>query len=122
MSVIVARSLGVVNSGGAAIPTISATVLPTITQAVDSIALATFRTAKWLVTITDNTNDRILAYEVFGTITNGTTPTHTRYGVIGDTTISHLVDVVISGINVELTITNNEADDLQIDAIRLQVS
>jgi len=120
MSVIVARSLGI--SGGTSIPTISSSIIAGATALADSIPLAQFRTAKWLVTVTDATNDRILAYELFATITNGSTPTHTRYAVIGDTSILHVIDVVVTASTVDLSVTNNEIIDLQIDALRLQVN
>lgn len=120
MSVILARSTG--GKGASVIPAISVSIPASATQTVDAVSTILNRTVKWLVTVTDSTNNKVVAYEVFATHRGGANPVHTRYAVIGDATITHVVDVAIAGTDLELRITNNETVALVVDAVRLQVA
>jgi hypothetical protein len=78
-------------------------------------------TAKWIYTLIDETNTKVLSGEVLGLNRMGNNPTHTTYAIIGDR-ISHQVEVVMTGGNMTLRITNNGAVTLKAHVVRINVS
>jgi len=121
MSVIVARGRGIGGAGAGGIGTALSLSIPnTTTGVVDILPVATYRSAKWLVTVTDSTGNRVRSYEVFGMHRNGASPTHNQYGILGDT-ITHTVAVTINGTNLRLEITNNDGAAITVDAVRLPI-
>ncbi len=87
------------------------------TVVADSVALAAIRSVKWIVTLTDSTAGTYKSYEVLG-VHNGTTILHTVYGLIGDV-ILITTNVAINAPNMELQITNNDTNDLDIKVQRI---
>lgn len=121
MSVIVARGRGIGGAGGGGVGSpLSLTIPNATTGIVDVLAVATYRSAKWLVTVTDSTGNRVRSYEVFGMHRNGASPTHNLYGILGDT-ITHTVAVTIVGANLRLEVTNNDGAAITVDAVRLPI-
>lgn len=95
----------------------SGPVAPAATQVADSVAIATFRSVKWLVTLKDSVGGLFKFYEVIA-IHNDTIPKHSVYGLIGDT-ISVVNDVDISAGLIRLNITNNSANSIDISVMRI---
>lgn len=83
----------------------------------DSVAIATYRSVKWIVTITDSTAGDYKSYEVMA-VHNDSTTLFTVYGIVGDT-ISVFTNVVINGSNLEIEITNNSANPIDIKVQRI---
>ena len=92
-------------------------VAPAATQIADAVAIATFRSVKWLVTLKDSVGVLFKFYEVIA-IHDGTTPKHSVYGLIGDT-ISVVTDVDILAGDIQLNITNNSANSIDISVMRI---
>jgi hypothetical protein len=88
-----------------------------VTLVADSVAIATFRSAKWLVTIKDSTAGDYKFYEVIA-VHNGTTPLYSVYGNVGDT-ISVFTDVTIVSGFLRLEITNNSTNSIDISVMRI---
>lgn len=117
MSLILATSRGG-QSGGHQIPLV--TVPASSTSVIDSVPTADSRTAKWVVVVTDTTNDKTQAFEILALHKNGTTSTHNMYSILGDQ-IDFALNVIIVGTDLTLQITNNEAVSIEVDAARIQV-
>lgn len=81
------------------------------TVVVDVAPTANFRGVKWLITLAALDASLVRSFEVFGTHQNGASPSHNEYSGLGSI-ISYVTDVTISGGNLQLEITNNEAVDL----------
>jgi len=92
-------------------------VAPAATQVADSVAIATFRSVKWLVTLKDSVGGLFKFYEVIA-IHNDTIPKHSVYGLVGDT-ISVVNDVDILAGNIRLNITNNSVNSIDISVMRI---
>lgn len=92
-------------------------ILPAATLVVDSVAIATYRSVKWIVTLTDSVAGSYKSYEVLA-IHNGTTALHTVYGRIGDP-IDATTEVAVVGASLELQITNNNVNNIDIKAQRI---
>jgi len=92
-------------------------VAPAATQVADAVAILTYRSVKWLVTIKDQVAGTFKFYEVIA-IHNDTVPAHSVFGLIGDT-ISVITDVDILAGFIRLKITNNSANSIAISAVRI---
>ena len=77
--------------------------------------------AKWIYTIIDETNGKVLSGEVLGLNRMGVNPTHTTYAIIGDR-INHKVEVIMSGPDMALKITNNALVDIKVHVVRINVT
>lgn len=97
------------------------TLLPagTTTQ-VDAVPLTIFQAAKWLVTVTDDTNERTRMFEVSAVYRVGKPPLHTMFGDVGDR-IPVTVDVNQTLTDFTLSIINTDSSDLRVSVMRLQV-
>lgn len=78
-------------------------------------------TAKWIYTLIDETNGKVLSGEVLGLNRMGTNPTHTTYAIIGDR-INHKTEVIISGSGMALIIKNNTLVDIKVHVVRINVT
>ena len=100
------------------------TVATTDTDTIDSVSCV-FTTVKWLLTVVDSTAEDQHSIEVYARCKPvGINPANvefTCYASIGDY-IDYGLDVVISGVNVELQITNNVANSIDVSVVRIQVS
>lgn len=93
---------------------------PTDTDVVDSLPVADFMAAKWIIhMVTDEGTPRYRALEVLG-MYNGTTSFYNVTGAVGEA-ISAVVVVDLNGTNLELQVTNNEAVDITARILRLAV-
>lgn len=116
--VIVACEQGPAGQDGAgALQVDTGPVAPAATQVADSVAILTFRSVKWLVTLKDVVGGLYKFYEVIA-IHDGTIPAHAVYGLIGNT-ISVTNDVDILAGFIRLKITNNSANSIDISAVRI---
>jgi len=84
---------------------------------IDSIAIADYRSCKWVVTVTDPTAMLYRMSEVMA-IHNGDTPTHTHYGMIGDS-VQYGVEITINNGYFRLSVENRHANSIHVSAIRL---
>jgi hypothetical protein len=90
------------------------------TVIVDTIPVSDYRGAKWFVAVVNHHTNDVEMYEVYGIHQDGTLPFQTVYSSQGNG-VSHLVDVTISGGNLQLEITNNEANEIVIYLTRVPV-
>jgi len=90
------------------------------TSTLDVIESAVAKTVKWMVEITDVTNEKINSYEILASNRFNNETSFNRSGITG-TRISHLVDVVINGTDMELKITNNELVNISYKVARLEI-
>lgn len=78
------------------------------------------RSCKWIVTITDIVDGRISVYEKLAAYrTPLLSPYHNTYGKIGDS-ISYTSDVLQSGTNMQIKITNNDMNTISINILRIE--
>ena len=115
MSILLTKPAG--SGGGSNVETIHVEIPTTNTILVDSLPLATYRTAKWIVTLNDSVGGTSMAYEVLG-VHDDLVAHHTRYARTGDN-IPHGIDVILNGIDMALEITNNIANSLTVDVVRI---
>lgn len=83
----------------------------------DSVAIATYRSAKWLVTIKDVVGGLYKFYEVIA-VHNGTIPLFSVYGKVGNT-ISVFTDVTIVAGFLRLELTNNSTNSIDVSVMRI---
>jgi hypothetical protein len=88
-----------------------------MTQTADAVAIATYRSAKWLVTIKDVLAGTYKFYEVIA-VHNGTVPLYTVYGKVGDP-ISIFTNVIIVAGFLRLELTNNSTNPIDISVMRI---
>lgn len=74
-------------------------------------------TCKWILTILDETTDKLCTMEILAIYKNSG-PSYTVYAKAGDI-INYNVEVLSNNSNLELIITNNELNNLRINAIRI---
>jgi hypothetical protein len=89
------------------------------TTAIDTFAFATYRSAKYLVQITQGTNYQVSEVLV---IHNGTTTYSTEYGVIETNGALATITTAINGANVELRVTMGTATSATIRTERLALN
>lgn len=94
----------------------SGPVLPAGVVVADSIPIATYRSCKWIVTIS-SVSGEFKSYEVLA-VHNGSTVLFSVYALIGEP-LSILTTVTIVGPNLELGLTNNTANTVSIKVQRI---
>jgi len=99
---------------------ITNTVLASTSKVVDAVDTATSRSVKWVLSITNPTTNDTQTSEVLAQHRNGGSPSHNRFAIIGDP-IDLSVNVIINATNLELQITNNEINDIDILARRFNI-
>ena len=87
---------------------------------VDSFSSSKYKAVKWIYHIEDNTNNKSSTGEILVSVTSTGDVMHNRYAVIG-TSIPYLVNVNNNSGTIELSITNNQSDDLSISVVRINV-
>jgi hypothetical protein len=97
------------------------TITPTSSVDVDVVVVTAHRSIKWVVSLTNPTTLEYRSYEILALVKGTTAVTHTIYAKIGDN-IQHNVDVVVSGGNVNLSVQNNEANDIDVSVSRFGTS
>ena len=107
--------------GGVVSTAVAVTVTPSATENIDSVPVSVAQAVKWFVTVNDTTNNLVAAFEVYAMHRNGVSTDFNSTSIVGDHTLSYVDDVVISGSDLVLQITNNEAVDLLVNATRLIV-
>jgi hypothetical protein len=110
------------SSGSGDFTNISADIGAGNTVSVDGYTTTGLKAMKWLVTIEDTTDTKIVSFEVYAVNKFGVDASHTIYARIGDRNIQYNTDVVISGGFMNLSITNNEAHQLSVYASRVEVT
>lgn len=97
---------------------ITDTIAASATKVVDTNPVSEYRSVKWIITITDDTNDLVRGMEVVGNHRDGANPEHIIYATFGDK-LKTLTEVKISGTDMVLEITNNETVTLQFDILKV---
>jgi hypothetical protein len=86
-------------------------------QTLDTVAKATYRTCKWLVSVTNTTDGDYQAIEIL-CFHDGTTAYLTQYASIFDNGAQATFDADISGSNLRLRVTPASTDNMTFKAIR----
>jgi hypothetical protein len=91
----------------------------TQTAVIDSYDITQVRSVKWLITVSDLTSTLFQSLEVLA-IHDGVNVLHSEYGVTGDD-ITFDVNVNIVTGNLELQVTNNSANTIQVDSVATDI-
>lgn len=95
---------------------------PSVTEVVDEIPVSDYRGGKWLVTVVHSVGGKQESFEAFAIHQDGTSPSHVDYSHINTGgTIDYIVDTVVSGGNLQLTIENNETTQLLVYVTRFPI-
>lgn len=95
------------------------TVLPSLTNMVDTCtSLPGYQCIKWLISVVDVVTNETTAFEFNCTQTNPTLLYNIQYGSIG-TPLQFIMSTELVGNNVELYLTNNQPNDVIVNAIRI---
>lgn len=78
-------------------------------------------TVKWIYTLIDLTNSKVLTAEALGMNRMGVNPTWNVYGIIGDK-LKHITSITMSAGQMEFNITNNELVPLKVNIVRITVT
>jgi hypothetical protein len=108
---------GPIGPPGVADPQVDTVVTSGSTEKINEVLLATKRSVKWFVTVTDSANGIFACSEVAG-IHNGTTAFWTHYAKIGGP-LNYNVAVVVNGPQLELEATNNESGSVEFSVVRV---
>lgn len=108
-----------VTSWQPAIASASLSIATTVTDTVDSVAIATYRTVEWLVSFSDSVAGTYSASKIIANH-DGTTVSWTEYAIVGTFT-SYTPDVDISGGNMRLRILNSGANTIVVNTKRIEV-
>lgn len=92
-------------------------IYATESAVIDSLDLTTWRSAKWIVTITDAVSGTFKVSEVLGLHRDGES-SFSHYGMIGDA-ISCRVQVKVSAGNLELEVENTHPNAIHVSAVRI---
>ena len=105
------------NIGHASIQTNSTTTSATTQVAIDTMAAATFRSAKYTIQVTNSTDSTYHVTEIL-LIHDGTTPAITEYGTIFTGSAEATFDADISSGNVRLLATPATTDSMTFKVVR----
>lgn len=83
----------------------------------DTLDASIYRSAKWMITVTDTFNNVYRTQETM-TLHDDTTASHVNYSIFG-TPIAYSIDVHLSSGNLLLRCSNSAGVALQVDAIRI---
>lgn len=86
-------------------------------EIVDSIPTSVYRTAKWILTVTDRINGKVRVGEVLA-FHNDVEAHHTHYALMGNS-VSYALDVLLLSGQLVLRLTNSEGVELMVDAVRI---
>lgn len=89
------------------------------TAVIDEIVAANNFSIKWILTIVDNTNSKISTYEILAVNKFNLSISHNSSSRVGDL-ILHGTDVELNSGNIQLILTNNESNDIEISLVRIQ--
>ena len=93
-------------------------ILPGITEMIDIVSNIS---VKWIFTLINESEGKVLTGEVLGVNRGANGPTHTTYAIIGDR-IRFRVSVGVSGTDMTLNIENLEAVQLKAHVVRINVT
>lgn len=86
-------------------------------ETIGTVALATKRSIKWFITVTDSVNG-LFAFSEVAAIHNDTTVFWTHYAKVGDP-LNYTVSVLIQGFQVILTVKNDEAVNVEFSVLQI---
>lgn len=89
------------------------------TTVIDEVVAVNNYSVKWILTIVDNTNTKMTSYEILAVNKFNSTINHNMSGRVGDL-IFHGVNVVLNAGNIQLIITNNETNNIEVSLVRMQ--
>lgn len=98
----------------------TASVSQTSTGTVDTLAVSGYRAIKWLISIEDPVGDTFYGTELMAMRTNSSID-FCEYNIIGDGS-GYDITAAISGINIELRITNPLNNLINVEFIRFKIS
>jgi len=104
-------------SGAGASAPLRAYVPVSTTAVIESLSLSVYRSAKWIVTVTDRFNNKYRMGEVLA-FHDGTDARFVHYAIFGDAVL-YVTEVVIIGSDMVLRVTNADAVELVVDAVRV---
>lgn len=111
---------GTQGPAGAGTAQVNTTIPAGGTVVVDTLSAALYLSVKWFVSIVNSATSEVRSSEVMA-IHNDTEVNHTHYGIIGNF-LPCPVDVSLVAGQLELSITNNAADDLDINVVRVSTA
>jgi hypothetical protein len=101
---------------GSAIP-VRVYVPVATTAVIEALPMAVFRSAKWMLTVTDRFGGRYRMGEILA-LHDGVDTSYVHYAIHGGA-VSYAVDVVVIGGDMVLRVTNADAVELVVDAVRI---
>lgn len=110
--------------GGSGGPPVFTNSLPVGSSTIiDSVPADIHLGIKWIYTLSNPTTHEVLTAEVIANHKFETDVRYSIYGMVGDI-IQHTTNVILTGTptNIALEITNNSADILQINVVRIQMA
>lgn len=84
---------------------------------IESLDATVYRSAKWMITVTDTLNGVFRTQETMG-LHDGSSASHINYSIFGSQ-LSYSVDVHLSSNNLLLRLSNSAGVSLQVDAVRI---
>lgn len=100
------------------IPVNDVTITPSSTITVDTIAVASTASIKWLFVLRNPTTSKVQIFQVHATSEDGVTPIFNVYGLTGDIVLCN-INVAISGGSYNLNITNQGINNIKFDAANI---
>lgn len=101
------------------LPINDALVPASSTLTVDTAAIASYVSVKWLAVLRNATTSEARVYEIYATH-DGTAASYNVYGMTGDTINASITVTLVAGL-LRLDVTNNEIDDLTVDMAKISV-
>lgn len=95
-------------------------IAPATTKVIDSFQYWGIQAVKWIVTLTDPTDNKI-TMQVFAMMKTGLVGEGVEYALIGDMTLDYEISVNASVNMVELVVVNNDAVNLFVDVTRIPI-
>jgi hypothetical protein len=115
-ALIVALTSGGLTTTGQPVP-IRITIPSMSSSVIEALDGSVYRSAKWLLTVTDSVGNRFAVSEVLALHTN-VSASHIHYGNVGDNILYEVEITLIQGVMVFMII-NSENVDLIVDAVRI---
>lgn len=95
-------------------------IAPSASLVIDSVDASLFRAVQWFLLLKDSVNGKYRTLNI-NAVHNGTTSTHTIFGVIGDF-MNVAIDVQLIAGNIEVEVTNNHSATITVSALRARIS
>lgn len=94
------------------------TILPGMSQVIDSIPAGLNKSVKWFIRVEEPATDSVNTSEIIAHYKNNESVHATRSGIIGDK-ISHGIGIQMNTGNIQFAIVNNEPNDILVYVTRI---